>query len=106
MPVKERPILFSGPMVKAILECRKTQTRRVVKGLDLSNYLSVEINEDWGLFWSANGGSGIKCPYGKVGDRLWVRETWRPDVNENDISGYLYKADDCGYSEFTVYSKS
>ena len=52
---KERPILFSGPMVRAILDGRKTQTRRVAKPLD------------------------ITCPYGSPGDRLWVRETWTPD---------------------------
>lgn len=51
-PVKERPILFSAPMVRAILYGRKTQTRRIMKD---------PFND---------------CPYGKPGDRLWVRETW------------------------------
>lgn len=59
---KEKPILFSGEMVKAILDGRKTQTRRFVKG-DLREIFS-------GL---------RKAPYGSIGDRLWVRETWTPD---------------------------
>lgn len=70
--MKERPILFSGEMVRAILDGRKTQTRRVVK-LDLGDTLEahgpydkdphVEIKE-----W---------CPYGKIRDELWVRETFK-----------------------------
>ncbi len=59
----ERPILFSAPMVRAILDGRKTQTRRVCKGArELSGA------HDWPI---------DSCPYGRVGDRLWVRETWR-----------------------------
>jgi hypothetical protein len=57
MSAKERPILFSGPMVRAILDGSKTQTRRAVKPQ------------------SANP-AVIPCPYGAPGDRLWVRETW------------------------------
>ena len=105
---KEYPILFTGPMVRAILEGRKTQTRRIVKihagNRVIRNGYYIEMH-DIGLMWKPVGGqpwepfpkdrTGEYCPYGKVGDRLWVRETWRPDVNENDISGYLYKADDC-----------
>jgi hypothetical protein len=66
--MKERPILFSGPMVRAILNGSKTQTRRVVKDNILVGY-----TEDDNFF------PLDKCPYGKVGDRLWVRETWRFD---------------------------
>ncbi|AOY93791.1 hypothetical protein BKK79_20160 [Cupriavidus sp. USMAA2-4] len=81
--MKERPILFSGAMVRAILDGRKTQTRRIVKlqpelrdgddcvvqygGRSLSgprDYLIGEILPRFG------------CPYGQPGDRLWVRETW------------------------------
>jgi hypothetical protein len=53
--MKERPILFSTPMVSAILEGRKTQTRRILKNPEVSMQ---------------------NCPYGKPGDLLWVRETW------------------------------
>lgn len=62
---KERPILFSGPMVRAILDGRKTQTRRVVKGA-----WALEGDES-GCGWEPPA-----CPYGEPGDRLWVREAW------------------------------
>lgn len=58
--MKERPILFSGPMVRAILDGQKTQTRRVIKP------------QPNGL-WAAPGKT--TCPFGQPGDRLWVRET-------------------------------
>lgn len=64
--VKERPILFSGPMVRAILEGRKTQTRRVLK----NNHFA---GGDCGPESLA---AASWCPYGIPGDRLWVRETW------------------------------
>lgn len=68
---RARPILFSGPMVKAILAGRKTQTRRAVKGefrqyeegWSLDGNAPRLLREDW-------------CPYGAPADRLWVRETW------------------------------
>ena len=86
--VKERPILFSGGMVKAILDGRKTQTRRVMKPqpiLDLNR--SGQGNPFWlwlegkkrAAFNYPNGDQSLiqfYCPYGKPGDRLWVRETW------------------------------
>lgn len=65
--MKERPILFSAPMVRAILEGRKSQTRRVVK----PQPNPIRIGQD--EVPSACG----PCPYGVPGDRLWVRETWR-----------------------------
>lgn len=67
--MKARPILFSGPMVRALLEGRKTQTRRILKqpkrkdGAKLSPELLQQI------------GVGAACPYGQPGDLLWVRET-------------------------------
>lgn len=90
--MKERPIIFSGPMVRAILDGQKTQTRRIVK-FKLHPELPVTELYEHGPFitqplntqsWSATheycGGNiieqGIKCPYGQQGDRLWVRETW------------------------------
>lgn len=60
--MKERPILFSAPMVRSILSGTKTQTRRMIKG-------DVKQWEDIGLFITEN-----NCPYGQPGDRLWVRE--------------------------------
>ena len=94
----EKPILFSGPMVRAILAGRKTQTRRVVKGLGkrwpLVNLRLVGGGQDtdysgrfddpysWGWPYAEDGvhaplGSWLEwCPYGKPGDSLWVREAW------------------------------
>lgn len=72
--MKERPILFSGPMVRAILEGRKTQTRRVVKPQP-----SGQIANYGHGHWSDPQESGeryIKCPYGVPSDRFWVRETF------------------------------
>ena len=78
--MKERPILFSGEMVRAILDGRKTQTRRVIKPQPPEGFKpgfsfftdpgEYEIRDNTGRF--AIG----KVPYGKKGDRLWVRETW------------------------------
>ena len=73
---KERPILFSGPMVRAILEGRKTQTRRVVKFDPCpSSYAMVSHYDGLGNVVLTDG-SYLRCPYGQPGDRLWVRETW------------------------------
>lgn len=88
MMSKERPILFSGPMVRAILECRKTQTRRVVKPQPEKSPVRtyqwkwtpkpkhsvswngpVRVDCPHCSIWTKH------CPYGTVGDRLWVRET-------------------------------
>lgn len=74
--MKERPILFSAPMVRAILEGRKTQTRRIVKHPIESH--PVRHMEGGAFFKCVNGEEWwVKFPYGKPGDRLWVRETWR-----------------------------
>lgn len=97
--MKERPILFSGPMVRAILEGRKTQTRRVVKfkpqdfvdqQYDDAKKFKAFITDEYGAPHEK------PCPYGKLGDRLWVRETWkrsglswhhtRPDIDEVYVS--------------------
>lgn len=73
--MKERPILFSGPMVRAILEGKKTQTRRVVKpqpasGLRQSPFVPSGLEDGHGR--------EIRFIYGLPGDRLWVKETWQP----------------------------
>lgn len=93
--MKERPILFSGPMVRALLAGTKTQTRRAVKG---------EIAERDGVP-TLNGQPLVECPavlgqcpYGAPGDRLWVRETWAPHDELAHRCGtegrYYYRADD------------
>ena len=67
--MKERPILFSGAMVRALLADAKTQTRRIVKARDLE---WMDVHQ--GLREPDN---AERCPYGQPGDRLWVRETWQ-----------------------------
>lgn len=95
--IKERPILFSAPMVRAILEGRKTVTRRPVKvqPFDLSwsrhdhriEYTAgrAENGDEIDGFHAYSTRSGgewsAKCPYGQPGDRLWVRETWAQPAN-------------------------
>lgn len=118
--MKERPIIFSGPMVRALLERGKTQTRRIV---DMTNphrpigFLGGEGEEDdpgeWGYHFDGpdhngyavlarglderhnHGRISIRCPYGEVGDRLWVRETWQNTSNydERDPDYLHYAAD-------------
>lgn len=69
--MKERPILFNGEMVRAILDGRKTQTRRLVKG----DFNEIVNGTPW--FEDEEGVSRpINNPFGKPCDRLWVRETW------------------------------
>ena len=84
--MKERPILFSGAMVRALLDGRKTQTRRVLKQA-IGPSLSVDC-DDHGvaeLSWLYGDGPGhdvhervkrVPCPYGAPRDRLWVRESF------------------------------
>jgi hypothetical protein len=105
--MKERPILFSGPMVRAILEGRKTQTRRIVKPQPMSVRRAEACAVDGDVIIRIDGtlaklrtsrgrdagAAGIMneyayAPYGVPSDRLWVRETWGPCDG-----GFCYKAD-------------
>lgn len=107
--MKARPILFSGPMVRALLEGRKTQTRRAVKpqpqghhwmrvpGYQFHVKLLTGADSCWARFahsipqnpeWDWD--KDARCPYGKPGDLLWVRETWAPATNGR---GALFRAD-------------
>ncbi|MDD5397412.1 MAG: hypothetical protein PHW24_05170 [Candidatus Moranbacteria bacterium] len=80
--MKEHPILFSGEMVWAILEGRKTQTRRVIK--PQPNKLKTEQGLLFAQYPNDEYWYGLKCNYGYAGDHLWVRESWRP--LDDDIS--------------------
>jgi len=87
----DRPILFSAEMVRAILDGRKAQTRRVMKVqpwpdalVTVEHYHQYVIDrhgdmqpgkEIFGAHWD-DGERGLRCPYGAPGDTLWVRETW------------------------------
>jgi hypothetical protein len=71
--MKERPILFSAPMVRAILEGRKTQTRRVAKQTANGHLKQLGGHRRW---HPADPEARLASPYGQPGDRLWVREAW------------------------------
>lgn len=98
--MKEHPILFSGPMVRALLDETKTQTRRIWK-MPKGHTWS---DEKKGLVvWEGNdceyAVDELRCPYGDVGDRLWVREAWRSakDLDAFSPSGIGEKCVDQGY---------
>lgn len=88
--VKERPILFSGPMVRALLNGNKTQTRRTFSDRTLKLIrAAIEIGEVSDFLSEGKLGdhdlsyiSGF-CPYGHRGDRLWVKETWAAHEHYN-----------------------
>ncbi|PHH04072.1 hypothetical protein [Leclercia adecarboxylata] len=88
--ITERGMIFNAEMVRALLDGRKTQTRRIMKvqpdtpEFGLRRIIESSIANEIGMyFWSQDDARGIKarskpfsCPYGGVGDRIWVRETW------------------------------
>lgn len=87
--VKERPILFSGEMVRAILDGRKTMTRRILKDQSV-----IPTNRNtWPIDLSAPEPGDLRCPYGKPGERMWVRETWRPHRDPEVWTSVQFKAD-------------
>lgn len=69
--MKERPILFSGAMVRSLLNCTKSQTRRPVKGFALELLAPDGFTPEY-VALPENG----NCPYGFAGDRLYVKETF------------------------------
>lgn len=104
--MKERPILFSAPMVRGLLDGSKTQTRRVITPQPTSGPLghvrysraasrrdrrTSSVSGNPTLAWWQKGMADM-CPYGRVGDRLWVRET-HAKVDDNDALRVLYRAD-------------
>lgn len=100
MSARERGILMTGGYVRAVLEDRKTQTRRPVKlsrplfawqKFECADGLPgfIDLPEDTAGFQNlidaVRGHPGKPCPFGKVGDRLWVRETWAPMIDEETL---------------------
>lgn len=104
--MRERPIIFNADMVRAVLDGRKTQTRRVMKVQPESNQLGLlritasTNRSDIGKYhWAESNATGnhvrsklFACPYGAVGDRLWVRETFRVHSRATDLATLVYKA--------------
>jgi hypothetical protein len=98
----EHPILFTAPMVRAILEGRKTQTRRVIDFARIARCAGARKGR---LFysatfdsWAVEGGDVdfclVDCPYGKPGDVLWVQEGFRVDElsSTGEWAGVVYRA--------------
>ncbi|HAV0413641.1 TPA: hypothetical protein JFW75_003465 [Salmonella enterica] len=78
--MKERGMIFNGEMVRAILDGRKTQTRRPIKWKQ-TRFTEMAERDDGSLWpWAEDcergGDIWFACPFGEVGDRIWVRETW------------------------------
>lgn len=82
--MKERPILFSAPMVRALLNGTKTQTRRAIKP-EWWRCLDPEDEDD-------RAAALKQCPYGAPGDRLWVKETWC-SAYARGCFGVMFRAD-------------
>ncbi len=116
--MKEKPIIFSADMVKTILDGKKTMTRRLVKFKDFTTDgitpLHIELVEGRYCLFNERNGWLIgypKCPYGKIGDRLWVRETWiegyddpliESEGDDENAVSIIYKAD--GKEEYRTCS--
>lgn len=101
--MSERPILMSGPMVRAILAGTKTQTRRVVKPQPPSNCVRPMAYEGiWTWEYLRHGVHvGPMCPYGGPGDTLWVRETHASTAQAGDHASdarTVYRATDPDWS--------
>lgn len=100
--MKSRPVLFSAPMVRALLEARKTQTRRIIKPQPdyRLSHIGFECGSDRAIFAAVHRHAGpvtetseerlVKCPYGKPGDLLWVRESGKIDQDSKRI--FIYSA--------------
>lgn len=93
--MKERPILFSAPMVRAILEGRKTMTRRTIRIPKCNTPEDVFLT----LLLEGLSKGAISCPYGKVGDRLWVRETFCDRDSEGFLIKPIYRANEQEYED-------
>ncbi|WP_337025217.1 hypothetical protein [Pantoea anthophila] len=110
--MKERPIIFNADMVRAVLDGRKTQTRRIMRVQPSADFcpMNMELKRDFNARWYTPGmvdkdgylqpakkqtfgvaseDEGYTCPFGAVGDRLWVRETWSVVSHAFDDDGLM-----------------
>ncbi|EMR0514647.1 hypothetical protein RY963_002688 [Stenotrophomonas maltophilia] len=93
---KERPILFNGTMVRAILAGAKTQTRRAIKPQPLETsffdaprqYQPTFVDDGQLRVATSSGVHLLTCPFGQRGDRLWVRERFKPVASGQVKNGY------------------
>ncbi|EPC5749808.1 hypothetical protein ACRZ40_000193 [Klebsiella pneumoniae] len=107
--MKERGMIFNGEMTRAILDGRKTQTRRIMKAQPSEDFtpMNMALDADYKARWYtpgivdkdgclqpagkevfgvANENEGYSCPFGAVGDRIWVREAYRFPASLDDVS--------------------
>ncbi|EBS4934416.1 hypothetical protein BZV78_16295 [Salmonella enterica subsp. enterica serovar Goverdhan] len=116
--MKERGMIFNGEMVRAILDGRKTQTRRIMaiqpehSELGLRRVIDSKNGRDNGkYFWSQSDACGLKmrskvfgCPYGEVSDRIWVRETFQgPLFDFDQMDAYCKDSTPFEKAQFCVY---
>ena len=115
--MSERPILFSGRMIRALLDGSKTQTRRVVKPqpepIPADVWKDRRVADARQYWWPCNPARSMVeirdmsalCPYGMRGDRLWVRETWAHCVNRElgDTGEYFTQSMPVGSGTHVVY---
>lgn len=108
-------MIFNGEMVRAILDVRKTQTRRIMKVQPSDGFhpthngYDLDLNAHWytpgvvdkngylqpakkDVFGVADENEGYTCPFGAVGDRIWVRETWARYNIDQDSHDMAYRA--------------
>lgn len=127
--MKERGMIFNGEMVRAILDGRKTQTRRIMKAQPSEDFtpMNMALETDYKARWYtpgvvdkdgylqpaskkvfgvSNENEGYSCPFGAVGDRIWVRETFQgPLVHEElfeEYSAYPEKFETPEYCEYAA----
>ncbi|EAA2043396.1 Uncharacterised protein [Salmonella enterica] len=94
--MKERGMIFNAEMVNAILSGRKTQTRRPIKWKQ-TRFTEIAERDDGSLWpWAEDcergGDIWFTCPFGEVGDRIWVRETFRVHSRATDVATLVYRA--------------
>ncbi|ELP3684976.1 hypothetical protein QTR79_003411 [Salmonella enterica] len=94
--MSERGMIFNAEMVNAILSGRKTQTRRPIKWKQ-TRFTEIAERDDGSLWpWAEDcergGDIWFACPYGEIGDRIWVRETFRVHSRATDVATLVYRA--------------
>ncbi|HBZ0629686.1 TPA: hypothetical protein MJB77_20895 [Klebsiella pneumoniae] len=94
--ISERGMIFNAEMVRAILDGRKTQTRRPIKWKQ-TRFTEIGEREDGSKWpWSEDAEHACDfwhpCPFGAVGDRIWVREAFRVHSRATDVATLVYKA--------------